>query len=291
MSAVLEQLRIHQWLKNLLVFVPLVLAHEFQNTQSFVTTLLTFVVFSVVASAMYVMNDLADARHDALHPTKKHRPIASGRLSRTVARAMLVTLVLIAVGICTIALPKDVWVWLAAYVVMNLAYTYWLKSVVLIDVLLLSLFYTLRLLAGAAAADVEASPWLLAFSLFVFTSLAFMKRYTELLDKGDSEEVISGRGYRPSDASMIGVLGPVMGGIAVLVFVLYLNSPSVVELYSNPRILWLLTPLILYWVSYMWMKAHRGEMHDDPVAFIRTDAPSYVVCAFSAAILVWAQLS
>lgn len=118
-----------------------------------------------------------------------------------------------------------------------------------------------------------------------------MKRYTELLDKGDSEEVISGRGYRPSDASMIGVLGPVMGGIAVLVFVLYLNSPSVVELYSNPRILWLLTPLILYWVSYMWMKAHRGEMHDDPVAFIRTDVPSYVVCAFSAAILVWAQLS
>ena len=278
MTAIFQQLRAYQWVKNLLLFVPLILAHQVNDTSAWLTLLVCFVAFSLAASAIYTVNDLSDIESDKLHPRKKGRPIPSGRLTPRSAIYLAVLLLATSAIISVAFAPLEFSYWLLTYVVATSLYTFLLKKVVLLDVLLLAGLYTLRIAAGGSAVHVEVSPWLLAFSLFIFTSLAFLKRYTELMDTIEREgRVVSGRGYRVGDADFVRVVGPSLGLLAVFVFTLYLNSEEVTRLYTAPGRLWFVAPVLLYWVARMWLKGHRGHMHDDPILYSVKDPASYVV--------------
>ncbi len=290
-SAVFMQLRPHQWAKNLLLFLPLLLAHRTNDVSSWAGLLAAFVAFCFTASAIYTVNDLADRESDALHPTKRNRPIPSGRLGVSAAFVLIAALLVASTVVASVWTPVQFITWLVVYVVATTLYSMWLRKVVLVDVLLLGGLYSLRILAGGAAVGVQVSPWLLAFSLFLFTSLAFLKRYCELRDTVEREgRAVSGRGYHVGDAGLVLILGPALGFLAVLVFVLYLNSPEVMRLYAHPLRLWSMVPVMLYWVARMWLLAHRGVMHEDPVLFALRDGGSYVVGVLSALIVFWAQI-
>ncbi|MGH8077244.1 MAG: UbiA family prenyltransferase [Lysobacter sp.] len=273
----IKAFRIHQWLKNLLVFVPLLASHRFFDTHAVSSSLLAFVAFGLCASGVYVLNDLLDLPSDRQHPRKRLRPFASGRLPLVQGLFAAALLALCGFAVAWLVGLKFMAV-LISYYVMTLAYSLRLKRVVMVDVVLLAGLYTVRIVGGAAALDSGLSFWLLAFSMFVFLSLAMLKRYTELagaLANGQSNA--SGRGYSVADLSLIQSFGAASGYIAVMVFALYINSPASLELYARPQFLWLLCPMLLYWVSRMWMVSHRGEMHDDPVIFAVTDRVSQTV--------------
>lgn len=290
MRILFRQLRVYQWVKNILLFVPLLLAHETSDPTRLLDVVLAFVAFCLCASGVYVLNDLVDLDADRKHPTKRFRPLASGVLALHSARALIPILFLSGFAVGFIVGLPFFW-WLLAYVVATTFYSLKLKRVVLLDVLLLAGLYAVRVQAGATAADVPLTPWLIAFALFLFMSLAFLKRYVELRDStDDASTVIAGRGYKPSDAVFVANAGPAMGYISVLVFILYVNGPSVQSLYEHPLRLWLLVPVLVYWVSRMWFIAHRGEMHDDPIVFTARDPHSYVVALAAAAIVVSASI-
>lgn len=273
----LRALRLHQWLKNLLVFVPLLTAHRFMDGGSVVQSVTALVSFGLVASGVYVLNDLLDLAPDRQHPRKRRRPFAAGTipLLHGLAAAPLLTLAGLALSLtCNIQFTFV----LLAYYFMTLAYSLRLKRVVMVDVVLLAALYTVRIIGGTVAIDVDLSFWLLAFSMFIFLSLALLKRYTELhamLASGKTKA--SGRGYSVEDLPLLQSLGSAAGYIAVMVMALYIDSPQSVALYSNPKLLWLICPILLYWVSRVWVVAHRGEMHDDPIVFAATDRVSQVV--------------
>lgn len=277
MKTWVKALRIHQWLKNLLVFVPLLASHRFLEAGAIVPTLVAFLAFGLCASGVYVLNDLLDLPSDRAHPRKRKRPFAAGSLPliHGLAAAPLLTLAGFALAL---------WVgWefalvLLGYYAMTLAYSLRLKRVVMVDVVLLAGLYTIRIIGGAAALSTALSFWLLAFSMFLFLSLAMLKRYTELaIMLASGQEKASGRGYVVEDLPLIQSLGAASGYCAVLVFALYINSPESMELYRRPQILWLICPMLLYWISRVWVKAHRGLMDDDPVVFAVTDRMSQVV--------------
>lgn len=281
MPALLRCLRPHQWCKNLLVALPLLAAHRLTDAQAWLSVALAFVSFSLAASAMYVLNDLRDVASDRLHPHKRHRPIASGEVSRNHALALLLICVLASFLIALLFLPRTFSAFLIAYLAITTAYSVGLKRLLMLDVLTLASLYALRMLAGGAAVDVRLSPWLLAFSMFLFLSIAFVKRYAELraLDlardgRGDSAP---GRAYEIGDLDLIRSLGPTSGYMAVLVFALYLNSDDALLLYPQVDWLWLICPILLYWITRLWFAAQRGRMHHDPVIFALTDPASYVV--------------
>lgn len=267
-------LRLHQWLKNFLLFLPLLGAHQLPNVPLLRDALLAFLSFGLCASAVYVLNDLMDLESDRRHPRKRDRPFAAGHLSPLAGAAVSALLLLGAFAMAKLVRPEFV-TWLGVYLALTLAYTFWLKRKVLLDVLSLAGLYTLRVIAGGAVVGLAASFWLLAFSLFLFLSLAFVKRYSELkvmLEQGHDEA--HGRGYRTDDLELIQMLGIVAGFSAVLVMALYINGETVVRLYQHPEVMWLTVPILLYWVSRMWVKAHRGDMHDDPVFYAARDRVS-----------------
>ncbi|NIJ80447.1 4-hydroxybenzoate polyprenyltransferase/phosphoserine phosphatase [Xanthomonas arboricola] len=273
----LKALRLHQWLKNLLVFVPLLTAHRFLDLESVLQSALALVAFGLCASGVYVLNDLLDLTPDRQHPRKRKRPFAAGRLP--LLQGLLVAPALTVAGLLlSLACSIEFTLVLLAYYVMTLAYSLRLKRIVMIDVVLLAALYTVRIIGGAMAIGVELSFWLLAFSMFMFLSLALLKRYTELhamLSSGKTRA--SGRAYSVEDLSLLQSMGAAAGYIAVMVMALYINSPESVELYRNPKLLWLVCPVLLYWVSRVWIIAHRGEMHDDPIVFAATDRVSQIV--------------
>lgn len=278
----LKAMRLHQWLKNLLVFVPLLAAHRLLEPDATLSALVAFVAFGLCASGVYVLNDLLDLKADRLHPRKRRRPFAAGNLP--LAHGIIAAPLLTAMGFALAWLcnPKFALV-LAIYYFMTLAYSMRLKRVVMVDVVLLAGLYTIRIIGGAAAIDSELSFWLLAFSMFIFLSLAMLKRYTELVTMiADGRKDASGRGYHVDDLPIVQSLGGACGLIAVLVLCLYINNQSGMTLYRDPQMLWLLCPLLLYWVSRAWLLAHRGEMHDDPIVFAATDVTSLAVLAISA---------
>ena len=280
-------LRLHQWPKNLLVLVPLLTAHRLLDPQALRIGALAFVAFCLVASAVYLANDLIDLDDDRRHPRKKSRPLAAGEL--TVETALgLIPVLLVAAAIVALQLTPDFVALLGAYVGANVAYSLGLKRIALVDVFVLAGLYTVRLLAGAAAAAVVVSHWLLAFSLFAFLSLAFAKRFVEVSGAAARAQAdVAGRGYRADDGAMIGVLGAAAGYLSVLVFALYITSREVVVLYRSPAILWFAVPLLLYWISRVWLLAHRAELHEDPVVFALNDAQSYGVGAAMLGV-IWA---
>jgi len=285
--SLLRSLRPHQWAKNLLVFLPLLTAHRVDDPGALAHGAAAFVALCLVASAVYVINDLVDLAHDRTHPRKRSRPLAAGTLplqfGLIAAPALLVAGFAVA-----IALSRPFAQLVGAYFALTLTYSFYLKRVAILDVIVLSLLYTVRVLAGAAAIPVPVSFWLLAFATFFFLSLAMAKRYVELESlaaAGVTEP--AGRGYAASDAPMIASLGTGAGLVSVLVLALYIDSPRVAPLYRSPELLWPLCLLLLFWIARVWLFAHRGSLHDDPVVFALKDRPSLAVALLAGAV-IWA---
>jgi len=283
-----DALRLHQWLKNLLVLVPLVAAHLFFDMGAVARSLLAFLAFGLCASGVYLVNDLLDLDSDRSHPRKRRRAFASGRLS--ILDGMLVAPLLSLAGLLLAlhVMPMFAGV-LLFYWTVTQAYSLWLKRVEMLDVTILAGLYTLRILGGAVALGVPLSFWLLAFSMFIFLSLAILKRFIELAAlASDGRQQAAGRGYVISDLPLLQSLGTASGYIAVLVLALYINSPDSLELYTRPQVLWLLCPLLLYWIGRAWVMAHRGRMHDDPVVFAASDPVSLLVASICGLVVVFA---
>jgi len=285
----LRALRPLHWSKNALVFVPLLLAHRVQDESRVIAVLLAFVLFSLTASGTYLLNDVRDAEHDRAHPTKKKRFVATGELS--IATAIVAGVVLIAAALVAAWLfVRPLTAWLALYVVVSAAYSFFAKQRVFLDVLALAGLYAIRVLAGGAAANVEVSNWLLALSVFFFLALALLKRYADLgLLAAAGHDEAAGRGYRVGDRDLLRSMGVTSGMMAVLVLALYLNSEQVTRLYTRPQMLWLVCPLLLFWTAHMWFLAHRGAIQDDPIVVAVRDATSYGIAAL-VALVVWSAL-
>jgi 4-hydroxybenzoate polyprenyltransferase len=276
--ALVRALRVHQWVKNLLVFVPVVLDHKLFHAETMGKATSAFLAFCCAASSAYILNDILDLEADRRHPTKRYRPFAAGTLSPALGLVLVPGLLGIAFASAWSTLPSSFLELLALYVVMTTMYSVYLKRVPVLDVLLLAALYTLRVLAGIAAAQVRFSTWLLAFSMFLFLSLAFLKRYTEVsaMDGANTEQVRR-RGYIRGDREWLGSMGGASGYLSVLVLALYINSEQVVALYRNPLLLWLICPLLLFWTSRMWLLAHRGQIHEDPIVATVRDPVSYLI--------------
>ena len=282
-------LRLHQWVKNLLLFIAPLAAHQLPEGRQAVAMLLAFVSFSLCASAVYVMNDLFDLDSDRAHPRKRRRPFAAGEV-KVSEGVVLAPLLLLLAFVFAGLVGNDFMEWLLIYFGLTTAYTWGLKRLILLDCVALAVLYTLRIIAGAAAAGLPLSFWLLAFSVFLFLSLAFVKRYAELAALTTSRDVQApGRAYRVSDSPLVKSLGISAGYAAVVVLALYLNSEAVIKLYASPMTLWCAVLVMLFWVSWIWMKAHRGQMHDDPVLFALRDRMSLASGAMMAVIVVVAS--
>lgn len=281
-------LRIHQWTKNLLVFVPLILSHSWGKFDLVVDSVLAYIAFSCSASAIYIINDFIDLEADRSHAHKRHRPFAAGTLPLYWGVILIPILLLVAFGIA-FSVHVDFALVLLAYIVLTTVYSFYLKPIALLDVLSLTTLYTLRIIAGAVATAIGVSYWLLTFSIFIFLSLALSKRYSEL---HNLKQLKSGkqkaRGYHVEDLPIIILFGISSGYLAVLVTVLYINDLQVNALYSHPMWLWPVSMAVLYWISRMWLLAHRGELHEDPVLFAIKDRTSYVVVILVALCLLMA---
>ncbi|MBS3651307.1 UbiA family prenyltransferase [Pseudaminobacter sp. 19-2017] len=286
LRTILKMLRVHQWLKNGLIAVPMVLSHEYFNVGMLLSCLVAFIAFSTAASAIYILNDFFDLALDRRHPTKRHRPFASGILSMRFG--ILSMFALLAVSFAAVAfLPPLFWAVLLGYLLATTAYSLSIKRMLLIDVLMLAGLYTMRLLAGAAATNIEVSFWLLAFSSFFFLSLALVKRYVELRSSAlVPGERIAGRGYRAEDQEIVAQAGMASAFSAALVLALYIDSAAVRELYPHPWMVWPLAPIVLYLIMRIWILARRDELHDDPVVFIVSDWRSQIVVLIGAVMLV-----
>lgn len=281
-----KMLRTHQWLKNVLIAVPLVLAHKYFNPEMLIPCILAFISFSAAASAIYIVNDFFDLALDRAHPTKRQRPFASGRLSVPFGLASITILLVVSAAAASFTTIEFAAV-LAVYLVATTAYSLSVKRMLLVDVLMLAGLYTLRIIAGAAATGVDVSFWLLAFSIFFFLSLALVKRYVELRSSTLSVgERIAGRGYRIEDQEIVAQAGMASAFSSALVLALYIDSSSVRELYTHPWLVWPLAPIVLYLTMRIWILARRDELHDDPVVFIIRDWRSQIVVAIGGILLV-----
>lgn len=280
LNILLKSLRVHQWAKNGLVFVPLVFAHKTLQVPYLLNAVLGFLAFCFTASSVYLLNDLIDLSSDRKHPTKKNRPFASGQLSPVWGLILIPLLLALAAGLST-QLNYRFSLVLMAYFVSTLAYSFKLKQIVLVDVVVLAGLFCVRLFAGSVATELGISNWLLTFSLFLFLSLAFLKRFTELLPlcKPLEEQGVTlpGRGYQPTDLEQISSLGSASGYLAVLVVAFYISSPDVKVLYTHHEVLWLTLPIFLYWISRVWLLGRRGQMNHDPVVFALKDRVSYLI--------------
>lgn len=278
----LRAMRPHQWVKNILIFAPLILSFQFLNFESIIQAVLAFFAFSLTASGLYIVNDLLDVEADRVHPTKRKRPFASGRLSKTWGVSQSIIILVLAFGIASY-LNIQFLVALSIYAILSASYSFKLKQVVLLDVSLLAVLYTLRIIAGTFAVSLELSYWLIVFSIFIFTSLAMVKRVSELYNlKLQGKEEVGGRGYTVQDHEIMSALGAASGFVSVLVLALYIHDPLTVERYNHPEWLWMIVPSILYWIGRVWIIAHRGQMNEDPVVFAVRDKISYLILLFIA---------
>lgn len=285
-AAVLRLLRPHHWAKNVLVFAPITAAHLVGDRARLLASVVGFFAFSFAASAAYVLNDAVDVAVDRAHPSKRTRPFASGVLPRWSAWIIGPGAAGVALAL-TLALPWRFGAVLAVYVAATLAYSLWLKRRLVVDVLVLAALYTIRIFAGGLAADVPVSEWLATFSMFLFLSLAFLKRASELHDARDA---IPGRGYVPEDREAILAMGTSAGYIATLVLALYVSSHDIRRLYARPEWLWGLCPLVLYWLSRLWIQARRGEVQEDPLLYALKFRATWAVALAAAALVFMGTL-
>ena len=279
-APLLKSLRIHQWVKNVLVFVPIVLAGKFTELGALTDTAIAFVALCVLASGTYVLNDIRDLPDDRKHRSKRDRPLASGRLSFAVAATFVPIAMVMSLGIGTFA-SSNVLAVLVAYLCLTLLYTFKLKQYALVDCFVLAVLYTLRLVLGTVAADAAWSSWLLVFSMFMFMSLSLAKRHAEIIDVMTGDDVtLGGRGYNTDDAPALMALGVSSGVGAVLIMVLYIVEDAFRQSFYGDTIwLWGFPPLLFLFVSRIWLVCHRGSMSEDPVAFALKDRFSLALLA------------
>ena len=275
----LRAVRPHQWAKNSLMFLPALAAH-LPLAVSLVSRLaLGFVAFSSLASGVYLLNDVVDLSSDRSHPRKKNRPIAAGEIDSVQALAVSVTLVAVS-ALLAVWLNGAFAAVLALYLLISTVYSLFLKEHVIIDVITLATLYTVRIVAGATLVGVPLSRWFLAFSIFLFLSLALVKRAVELRGaRHRGAGSVAGRGYRSADAGVLSIVGISSATAAALVYCLYITGDSVLTLYSRPDLLWLGLPIFLYWIIRIWLLALRGDLHEDSVVFALRDPPTYLALA------------
>lgn len=289
----LKLLRLHQWAKNLIIFIPLVTSHRIFEVPLLLQAGFAFLAFSFLASGTYIFNDLCDLDNDRAHATKRLRPLAHGSVGLISAVLGALLLVLLSVAIGSFLGPAFLGV-LAVYFAVSALYSSKLKKIALVDVIVLAGLYIWRLVAGAVATGIVLSNWLISFALFVFASLALAKRYVELADdsraKSGDQTPARGRGYVASDAHLVFAMGVASAVVSCLVVLLYVNSPEVVQLYRHPHVLFLLAPLVLYWTGRVWMLASRGQLHEDPVLFAIKDKCSYIVAGGMLIVVLAASL-
>ncbi|VAW65920.1 Integral membrane protein [hydrothermal vent metagenome] len=289
LNSVIKAMRLHQWVKNVLIFVPLFAAQLWYQLDSILLTTLAFVMFGLTASSVYLLNDMLDLESDRRHPRKRNRPFASGKLSLATGVFLVILIPFITLPI-SYFISIEFFIILVLYLILTLAYSFVLKSYVLIDAIMLAALYTIRVIAGAGVIQVMPSFWLLAFSMFIFISLALVKRCSELYTLKEMNRLSTeGRDYEVSDIPVLQSMGLASGFTSVLVIALFINSPEVIVRYSHPQLLWLMCPALLYWISRVWLKTQRGEMHDDPIVFSIKDRGSQFV-AFAMLIIVLAAI-
>lgn len=290
LAIIIKQMRVHQWIKNLLLFVPPLLAHKIY-LGDYLYVVLGFFSFSFTASAIYIVNDLADIESDRNHVTKKNRPAASGRIKILTCLKLIPILLIMGYGL-SLFMPNNNFLYiLIAYTIITVYYSFKLKKIYLLDMITLSLLYTTRVVSGGIASDTFLSPWLFSFTMFMFISLGAMKRYTELkgLIKLNKTKP-GGRDYHVEDIPLINTIGISAAFVSAVIFTLYIDSPNVVRLYNNPLFLYVITPVILYWLLRMWFIAHRGMMDEDPIVFMIKDKVSYITFAIISLISIMAAI-
>ncbi len=276
-TALIKEIRVYQWVKNSLIFTPLLLSHTFSDSARFMDSVIAFFAFNLCASAVYVINDLCDIESDRKHPEKKFRPVAANIISVNFARIITLILVITSFAIA-FTLNREFVLVLLGYFLLTLFYSFGLKKVAIVDVIILGGLYTLRIIAGVVVIRVEISYWLIIFSLFIFISLAILKRYIELFNmKARNEMDMSHRGYKVEDITILSRMGITASNIAILVVALYIHDPLVITKYTSPIWLWFIIPALFYWLSRIWLLANRGELHEDPILFALHDMESYVV--------------
>ena len=276
----------HHWTKNVLVFVPLLMSHQIHDSRRVVAAVIVFASFCLASSATYIFNDIIDLPYDRTHRSKRRRPLSAGEMTIPAAGTLMIICALLGLTIAWF-LGLETFFIILLYLALTTLYTLVIKRVLMADVVLLAAFYSLRVIAGGAATDIVVSRWLLAFSSFLFMSIALAKRYSDLARaEENNEEPPGGRNYTPSDRHVFLSLGTATGMISVLVFALYLNSSQVATLYRTTDPLWFVCALLIYWIGRMWLMAHRGEIHDDPIVTAVTDPASYVVGMVIAALVI-----
>jgi len=282
-------LRTHQWIKNLLLLVPLFSAHAWDQADRWLAVIAGMAAFSFLSSGVYLLNDMHDLETDRGHPVKKARPLASGELKLPEALGLAVFLLGVAFGLACLLGPSFFGC-ATFYLSMAVLYNLWAKSQAGLDLIGLASFYTLRILAGGAATGIICSPWLLGYAIFIFLSLACIKRVSELLRlKREKRSYAGGRGYAVGDLEAITSIGIASGVVSVLVAALYVNSADVRILYAQPQILWLLCPILFYWVIRAWLRTLRGQMPEDPVLFALKDRVSWLLLVLVLMVGAWAS--
>jgi len=282
----IKTFRVHHWAKNVLVFLPALFSHRILESQVLIESVLAFLAFSLCASGVYVINDLFDLAADRRHPRKRERAFASGRLTIRSGFFASTVLLCMAIGLALAVGYRFTGV-LCGYYLLTWAYSLRLKHVALVDVMTLAALYTMRIIGGAAATSIPISFWLLAFSIFIFLSLGIAKRYTEINDaKQAGNAVISDRGYSAADLPFLLSIGVAAGYCTVVVMAFYINSGDSLVLYHHRKPLWLVCPLLLFWISRIWLLTTRGKMPDDPVVFALRDKSSWFVLGIIALIVL-----
>lgn len=291
-KSVSTALRPYQWIKNLLIGIPLLAAYQYNDVSKILLVFIAIFLFSIIASSVYLFNDLVDINEDRCHTRKCNRPFAAGNLSLLEGWVLWPLLVLVAFLLASLCMPLKFILVLSAYYLIALAYSLLLKQIPILDVLILAALYTLRIVAGTAAISVSLSFWLLAFSMFLFISLAFIKRFSEIqsMDKNKPSLQVYGRGYQYVDLQAVGNMGISSGYLAVLVLALYIQDAHTAQMYLSPQFIWLACPLMLYWISRVWFIANRGEMHDDPILFAIKDKLTWLLVVSMGFIFTLARL-
>lgn len=273
----LKQLRIYQWSKNLILFIPALASHQLFSFGVFMNAMQGFLAFSLLASSVYALNDIVDIDHDRKHPKKRNRPIAAGELSIFSAYGYMLFCLLAGVFL-SFNIGTAFLMVASIYITLNLLYSFYFKKVIILDVIILMSFYTIRLIAGHVPDAIPLSPWLLSFAIFLFFSLGLLKRYVDtIVIRGNDATLLSGRGYSINDDQMLMSLGVGSGLISSLVLILYTGSDQVMRFYATPMVLVGLSPVMLYWISRIWLLASRGIIESDPVIFALKDKVSYAV--------------
>ncbi|OED43403.1 hypothetical protein AB833_03915 [Chromatiales bacterium (ex Bugula neritina AB1)] len=282
-------LRTYQWLKNLLVFVPIITSQQLDDANALRNSIIMFICFSLIASFGYLVNDLLDLASDRAHPKKRHRPLASGNLSIRHGVLIGAALLVITAVLC-LMLPGPATIVLIGYLFLTISYSLYLKTKLMIDVVALGILFTLRVIGGAAAIETELSFYLLSFSIFIFSSLGMVKRFAELHNLQSRNQLIArGRSYRVEDMAPVRIIGISLGYMSVFIMGLYINSPVVTQYYDHPKFIWFLFPLLTYWLGRLWILANRGEVNEDPLIFAMKDKTSLLVVGLSAVILLIAN--